>query len=144
MSELKPCPFCGAKANIRKVQITEKSYKPIISVPDCSIGYNDLKNKWKYKVVCNKCKGMVGLYASEKTAIISWNRRTTDETVEKSEEHYIKHPCNKCEEQSNDGNPYGSICDSCDERFEWEEQSYDFLKMLVGEKQIGDCNDETD
>ncbi len=80
MSELKPCPFCGAKANIQKVQITEKSYKPIISVPDYSIGYNDLKNKLKYKVVCKKCKGMVGLYATEKTAIISWNRRATNET----------------------------------------------------------------
>lgn len=73
--ELKPCPFCGAKATLRSQLAEQKSYKPIMSIPDYSIGYNITKSQWKYKVVCNKCKGMVGLYSTEKTAIESWNRR---------------------------------------------------------------------
>lgn len=76
--EIKKCPFCGGNASLRQEQVTVKKYKPIMSVPDYSIGYNSKSYVIKYKVICNKCKGMVGLYASDKTAIEAWNRRVDD------------------------------------------------------------------
>lgn len=76
--EIKKCPFCGGNASLRQEQVTVEKYNPIMSVPDFSIGYNSKRDLIKYKVVCNKCKGMVGLYSSDKTAIEAWNRRVDD------------------------------------------------------------------
>ena len=76
--QLKPCPFCGHKASLRQEQVTVKKYKPIMSIPDYSIGYSSKSDIVKYKVLCNKCKASVGLYASDKTAIVAWNRRVDD------------------------------------------------------------------
>ena len=73
--EIKKCPFCGGNARVRQESVITKKYKPIMSVPDYSIGYNSKSDIIRYKVVCNKCKGMVGLYSIPKTAIEAWNRR---------------------------------------------------------------------
>lgn len=76
--EIKKCPFCGHNASLRQEQVTVQKYNPIMSVPDYSIGYNSKRAVIKYKILCNKCKASVGLYANDKTAIEAWNRRVDD------------------------------------------------------------------
>lgn len=58
--ELKPCPFCGKKAEV----IELKSERP-----------------WEYFVACtrDKCVEQRRLYRSKKSAVDAWNRRKGDE-----------------------------------------------------------------
>lgn len=57
MSELKPCPFCGGRAKIEKIQVTGN-----------------------YRVSCEKCPVTVGRYwyFEESKAIEAWNRRVRE------------------------------------------------------------------
>lgn len=62
MDKLKPCPFCGGKA---EVLINE---------------YSDSSKE--YLVACTECDGMVERWRkTEKEAIEQWNRRTKWENV---------------------------------------------------------------
>ena len=58
---LKPCPFCGGKAEIRHVQ----AY------------YDDKRGKYLgYFVICKNCLTSGDNYATEAQAANAWNRRT--------------------------------------------------------------------
>lgn len=58
MSELKQCPFCGAKATMMERTI-------------CACTY--------YHVVCNSCSATIGMLVdNEEQAAEIWNRRTED------------------------------------------------------------------
>ena len=60
MTQLKPCPFCGGKA---EMLINE---------------YNDSKKE--YLVACTECDGMVERWReTEEEAVEQWNRRISDE-----------------------------------------------------------------
>ena len=61
MTELKPCPFCGADGLIVKFDNTTKKY--------C--------RKLPYKVKCSKCRCSLehAFYATEEDAAAAWNRR---------------------------------------------------------------------
>lgn len=53
MNEIKPCPFCGGKAQVIRLDIDREFY-----------------------IKCLKCKVEQGhLYKSERSATIAWNRR---------------------------------------------------------------------
>ena len=55
--ELKPCPFCGGKADLYVY-------------------------KWwgtAYGVECQKCKGLIDRCLTQKEAIAAWNRRAKNE-----------------------------------------------------------------
>ena len=58
MSELKPCPFCGADAELYQT--------------------NDTRN---FRVICQKCPASVGRYWYHRKAdaIKAWNRRADNE-----------------------------------------------------------------
>ena len=59
MSELKPCPFCGGKA---EMLINE---------------YEDSRKE--YLVACTECDGMVERWReAEEEAVEQWNRRVSD------------------------------------------------------------------
>ena len=54
MIELKPCPFCGGKAEVREyIAITDYVF-----------------------VICRNCGACVGPYGIEEKATENWNRRT--------------------------------------------------------------------
>ena len=61
---LKPCPFCGGKAEIRYVQ-----------------GYSDWKTgkQLSYFVLCTQCLTTIDNFHSEKKAAQFWNRRAKNE-----------------------------------------------------------------
>ena len=58
---LKPCPFCGGKAEMQTL------YAPL----------------HEYFVKCRKCGIEQKLYKSRRTATIAWNRRTADANGQK-------------------------------------------------------------
>lgn len=64
-SKLKPCPFCGGKAELKKRKV------PRHKVFGCYI----------YGVVC-KCGTQIATRVSEEYAIEYWNRRATDERAD--------------------------------------------------------------
>ena len=57
MSELKSCPFCGAKARLLTKTIPTEKDNPII---------HDFR--YEYIIKCNKCKASIGFYKSQTTA----------------------------------------------------------------------------
>lgn len=62
-TELKPCPFCGGKANI-----------------DCGNGIYEV-----YYVFCKKCKTRHPNRLTREDAIKFWNRRADNEQREKAD-----------------------------------------------------------
>ena len=54
MSDLKPCPFCGARGF---VEMDESWY-------------------WEYHAYCIKCSATLGHFDTESEAIEAWNTRT--------------------------------------------------------------------
>ena len=65
MDELKPCPFCGGKAEVVPHEF-----------------YSTLEKEWKtvsYGVVCKTC-GISGYpyFGCELHAVTAWNRRVSD------------------------------------------------------------------
>ena len=62
MPELKPCPFCGAKAN-DKDQPLNLGYAYEIDA---------------YEVACDRCGASGGYHDGRKEAIEAWNRRVED------------------------------------------------------------------
>ena len=60
MSELKPCPFCGCKAEIKRIPV------------------NTIQ---RYSVSCMVCDAALDkLFMNEEFAIDAWNRRADDGT----------------------------------------------------------------
>lgn len=57
--ELKPCPFCGGKAEV--------VWMPYINVEGMGL-----------VVECNHCWAETGYYATREEAIAAWNRRASD------------------------------------------------------------------
>lgn len=81
MSKLKPCPFCGHKAELRHSTADETQFVPVFSVDTFgSLGYTKKNSKIQYMVSCNKCKCKVGSYSTQKSAIKAWNRRDDNAT----------------------------------------------------------------
>lgn len=66
MAELKPCPFCGGKSQLRveKRPPNGFDYTPRCSVPSCA---GRLTKKWSLKDV----------------AVYAWNRRVGDDLMER-------------------------------------------------------------
>ena len=70
-NELKPCPFCGGKAEVdfaeKNFSFTDSNRKP------CSIGFF-------YTVRCNDeiCGCKIGIYEDPRMAIEAWNRRVSE------------------------------------------------------------------
>lgn len=58
MIELKPCPFCGGKADI---------YEPDVDIET-------------HLVYCTKCQAETQLFAKREEAIEAWNRRADEQT----------------------------------------------------------------
>ena len=58
MSELKPCPFCGEKENIKVVDTPIGNYANLF-----------------FKVVCRACGASSVLDKDRETTIAAWNRR---------------------------------------------------------------------
>ena len=59
MSELKPCPFCGGKAELHKVEFS-----------------NELQvNLMVYTVACCMCNATTSYYVYADHAVDAWNRR---------------------------------------------------------------------
>lgn len=54
---LKPCPFCGAKAEV---------------VFDYEVGFES------YSVWCENCRSSSAIYDDKTDAVEAWNRRTND------------------------------------------------------------------
>ncbi len=54
MDKLKPCPFCGGEATIRKYEYFSED---------------------TYNVYCEECGCEISMYYSEGDAIDAWNRR---------------------------------------------------------------------
>ena len=59
MEELKPCPFCGATAEINKY-------------------YPPFGRRIRVTVRCTKCKCNSGEWGRQDKAIEAWNRRVSD------------------------------------------------------------------
>ena len=66
MSELKPCPFCGSKADV-------KSTTPITHERQEYYGYGG------YFVMCRGCFTSGNNYPTEQEAREAWNRRVASE-----------------------------------------------------------------
>ena len=76
MKELLPCPFCGHKASVYQTIEEKSKFNPTFTLDGFgSLSYNTTTKKTKHLVRCNKCKASVGIYATEKQAIESWNKR---------------------------------------------------------------------
>lgn len=59
MPELKPCPFCGGKAEMLKMTGFKRFFfNPVVKRPTCT-----------------KCHATMFVWLDEKTAIDAWNRR---------------------------------------------------------------------
>lgn len=67
MEKLKPCPFCGGKANI--VVVEPHTHEIAIFMPDYEGGAF---------VECNDCTCAISAKTKE-MAIEAWNRRASDE-----------------------------------------------------------------
>ncbi len=60
MAELKPCPFCGGRADV------SIDSEPVVDTEG---------RRWAYTVVCNRCCATSGLTYLPQKAIEVWNRR---------------------------------------------------------------------
>ena len=60
MAELKPCPFCGGRADV------SIDSEPVVDMDG---------RRWAYTVVCNKCCATSGLIYRPEKAVEAWNRR---------------------------------------------------------------------
>ena len=58
MTELKPCPFCGASAELKHYDIGV------------------------YCVTCSRCFASMGGYPKEEQVVEAWNRRVPDINIE--------------------------------------------------------------
>ena len=63
MAELKPCPFCGEKENIKVGEVPIGNYANLF-----------------YKVTCRTCGASSGLDRDKETIIKAWNRRAYEHT----------------------------------------------------------------
>jgi len=68
MSELKPCPFCGGEAAIRKC----KDVEFLVHNADC------------YMIMCGRCGVGTSYEPTETDAAAVWNRRTEDSDLAKA------------------------------------------------------------
>lgn len=64
MIELKPCPFCGGKAEL--------------NVDPEAIADTEGR-RWAYTVSCNRCCAVSGLAYLPEKAIEAWNRRANND-----------------------------------------------------------------
>lgn len=60
MADLKPCPFCGGRADVNI------DSEPVVDTEG---------RRWAYTVVCNRCCATSGLTYLPQKAIEVWNRR---------------------------------------------------------------------
>lgn len=70
MSELKPCPFCGGKAEVYSYEDAQDIYN------SDTLGYVDTEYYIKYGVGCVLCGCIIAEKMNEEKAIEAWNRRT--------------------------------------------------------------------
>lgn len=70
--ELKPCPFCGGKADTYDYEAEHDIYDPI------TLGYVDTEHYTKYGVACFDCECMIAEKSSIKEAVNIWNTRAKD------------------------------------------------------------------
>ena len=70
MGELKPCPFCGGKADTYDCEGEHDIFDTI------TLGYVDTEHYTKYGVYCTECNCMIAEQLTEQDAIDLWNTRT--------------------------------------------------------------------
>jgi Lar family restriction alleviation protein len=64
-NELKPCPFCGGKAEMYKMT-------------NCSNPEEDFEG---YYVICSECAVQTPMECTTSAVIAAWNRRISDECI---------------------------------------------------------------
>lgn len=105
MEELKPCPFCGGKAEMCE-QSTRRGKETVKS----------------YVVACGHCISSMGMSAAwytEENAVTAWNRRTKKEEPKEadlSKYHRTYNPCDECPHgiEKRDGSGNDSMCKICE------------------------------
>lgn len=72
MTEIKPCPFCGADGDIY-----QHEYKVTYAVPHPTLDdYFKWVSKYEWVADCSNCNCVVGEhFNNEEDAIKAWNRR---------------------------------------------------------------------
>lgn len=72
MKELKPCPFCGGKAEIYNYEASRDIYD------SHTLGYVDTEYFTLYGVGCTECSCIIGEKKSKEEVIEVWNRRANE------------------------------------------------------------------
>ena len=72
-TELKPCPFCGGKANVYEYEAEQAIYDKD------TLGFLDIERSARYGCGCPVCGCIIADKTSKEQAINAWNRRADNE-----------------------------------------------------------------